>query len=172
LGTIQEKYMTAPQQYSATTSAPPLSAPYYGASLPEAVKRFWKKYVVFSGRASRSEYWWWMLVAAVVALVLEVIGLAVGGAGATVSANGTSTPGPGFLLIGVLILLWGLATIVPSIALASRRLHDANLSALFILLVLIPFLGGLALLVLTLLPSNPAGQRFDQPGSNGQYQFR
>ena len=32
-----------------------------------------------------------------------------------------------------------------------------------ILIVLVPFLGGLALLVMTILPSNPAGQRFDQP---------
>jgi uncharacterized membrane protein YhaH (DUF805 family) len=172
LGTIEEKHMTAPQQYYATTGTPPLSAPYYGAPLPEAVKRFWKKYVVFSGRASRSEYWWWMLVACVVGIVLEILALAVGGAGATVSSTGATVPGPGFTAIGILILLWGLATIIPTIALASRRLHDANFSALFILLGLIPFLGGIALLVLTVMPSNPMGQRFDQPNNSGQYQYQ
>ncbi len=51
-----------PQQQTWQTGEPPLWAPYYGAPFPAAVKRFWKKYTVFSGRASRSEYWWWALV--------------------------------------------------------------------------------------------------------------
>jgi hypothetical protein len=54
-----------------------------------------------------------------------------------------------------------LAQIVPGIALAVRRLHDANLSGLLYLLVLVPSVGGLIVLVLHLLPSNPAGRRYD-----------
>ncbi|MET3176661.1 UNVERIFIED_ORG: uncharacterized membrane protein YhaH (DUF805 family) [Arthrobacter sp. UYCu721] len=53
--------------------------------------------------------------------------------------------------------------IVPSLALTVRRLHDVNQSGWLILLGLIPFLGAIALLVFVLLPSNPEGQRFDQP---------
>ncbi|MCZ2404793.1 DUF805 domain-containing protein [Paenarthrobacter sp. Z7-10] len=71
--------------------------------------------------------------------------------------------GPGFGIYGVLAGLWGLATIIPSLALLARRLHDGNFSAWLILIGLVPFLGVIALLVLTLLPSNPQGQRFDQP---------
>ncbi|MDJ0358596.1 DUF805 domain-containing protein [Paenarthrobacter sp. PH39-S1] len=155
--------MALPQQSYSSEKTEPLWAPLYGASLPDAVKRFWKKYVVFSGRASRSEYWWWALVSAVVVLVLEIIGAAAGGAGATVAADGTSVPGPGFGVAAAIIGLWGLATIIPGLALLSRRLHDGNFSAWFILLGLVPFLGAIALLVMTLMPSNPQGRRFDGP---------
>lgn len=43
-----------------------------------------------------------------------------------------------------------------------RRLHDADFSGFMYLLALIPFVGGLALLVFMLMPSNPAGARFDE----------
>ncbi|WP_284981809.1 DUF805 domain-containing protein [Arthrobacter sp. efr-133-TYG-118] len=125
----------------------PLDLPYYGAPPIEAVKRFWKKYATFQGRASRSEYWWWFLASAIVSGVINA-------AGATGSGNTSTSTALGGL--------WFLATIVPSLALAARRLHDANLSALFLLLALIPVLGWIALLVFVLLPANPGGQRFDR----------
>lgn len=138
---------------------PPLWAPYYGAPFPAAIKRFWQKYTAFSGRASRSEYWWWVLVAGVVGIILRIIS----SAGEAPSGTSGATMGAGLVIGGILSLIWGLATIVPSLALLARRLHDVNMSAWLILIVLVPFLGALALLVLTVLPSNPAGQRFDQP---------
>ena len=141
---------------------PPLWAPYYGASLPVAFRRFWLKYAAFSGRASRSEYWWWMLISVGVVIAVEILMAIAGIAGASTTAYGT-TPGPGAGLLGILLILWGLATVVPGLALGVRRLHDANLSGLLLLLALIPFLGGIAVLVMTLLPSNPQGQRFDRP---------
>jgi uncharacterized membrane protein YhaH (DUF805 family) len=142
--------------YAAPTPTDDLSQPYYGASIAEATRRFWKKYATFTGRASRSEYWWWTLIAVIVGVVIEILS-AVGNAG----SNGS---GPGGLTVFALILsiLWLLATIVPSLALVVRRLHDANYNGWFILLGLIPFVGGLILLVFMLLPSNPAGQRFDR----------
>lgn len=153
-----------PQQQTWQTGEPPLWAPYYGAPFPAAVKRFWKKYTVFSGRASRSEYWWWVLVAAVVGIVLQIIATAAGGAGATTTASGTA-PGPAAVPVLILLVVWGLATFIPSLALTVRRLHDGNFSGWLVVLALVPFLGGIALLVMTILPSNPAGQRFDQPGA-------
>ena len=86
----------------------PLDKPYYGCSLPEAFLRFWKKYVVFTGRASRSEYWWWALCAAIVAIVLQII-----------THGGENS-------LTFLSTLWGIATLVPGLALAVRRLHDTN----------------------------------------------
>ncbi|MDQ1057094.1 uncharacterized membrane protein YhaH (DUF805 family) [Arthrobacter globiformis] len=158
-------YQQYPQQqaYQAGGGEPPLWAPYYGAPFPVAVRRFFKKYATFSGRASRSEYWWWVLVAVVVGIIINIITAVGGSAGATVAANGTAVPGPGAVVGYVLIAIWGLATIVPSLALTARRLHDVNLSGWFVLLGLVPFLGGIALLVLTILPSKPEGQRFDAP---------
>lgn len=141
----------------------PLWAPYYGAPLSAAFTRFWKKYARFDGRASRSEYWWWVLANAIVIIVLYLLLLVLGLAGATTDQNGNSVPGPG-LAVGVFLLAaWGLATLVPGIALSARRLHDVNLSGWFLLLVLIPSLGGIAIFVMTLLPPNPAGARFDRP---------
>ena len=139
----------------------PLWAPHYGASFPVATKRFFKKYATFSGRASRSEYWWWTLAAVAVSIVLNIII----GAGSTSSSLG-STPelGPAAIFGYVLLGIWGLATFVPSLALSVRRLHDGNFSGWLLLLMLIPFLGAIAVLVFMILPSNPAGQRFDQPG--------
>ncbi len=161
--------MTAPQYPNLSAGTPPLSAPYYGAPLPEAVKRFWKKYAVFTGRASRSEYGWWSLVSGIIVLVLEILARIAGGAGATVAANGTIVPGPGEGFVMVLIVLWVLATVVPSLALLARRLHDVNLSTWFILIGLVPFLGGIALLIMSILPSKPQGQRFDQPVGTWPY---
>lgn len=160
--------MTSPQYQPAppaqgSTGETPLWAPLYGASLPQAFQRFFKKYADFTGRASRSEYWWWALVAAIVGIVLEVLALALGGAGATVNADGTSTPGPLFWLPGLLIAVWGLGTLIPHLALTWRRLHDANLAGPFFFLALIPIVGWIILLIFTLLPSKPEGARFDRP---------
>jgi uncharacterized membrane protein YhaH (DUF805 family) len=144
-----------------TRGAVPLSAPYYGASLSVAVGRYWRKYGTFSGRASRSEFWWWELIALVVGAVLlsvyipSLLAATTGGYGLRINA--------GIIVVIVLGGIWALATIVPSLALTWRRLHDANFSGLFWLLALIPSVGGLIVFILSLLPSAPEGARFDAP---------
>lgn len=141
----------------------PLWAPCYGASFAEAFVRFWKKYARFDGRASRSEYWWWALVGALVPLVLYGIVLLGAVVGSSSDAEGSLTPGPGIAVGTVLLVAWWFATLIPGLALAARRLHDVDLSGLLLLLLLIPSLGGFAIFVLTLLPPNPRGARFDRP---------
>ena len=143
-------------------AAVPLWAPLYGASFGAAVKRVFSKYADFTGRASRSEYWWWILFSALVGIVLEVLALVLGLPGSTVSADGSSQPGPGFWVAGVLILVWILGTIGPHLAILWRRLHDANLAGPFFFLSFIPF-GSLVVFIFTLLPSKPEGARFDRP---------
>lgn len=153
--------MALPQQSTAPVGGVPLALPYYGAPIGEAVKRFFTKYAVFSGRASRSEYWWWALVNFLVLAVLDIVALVSGGVPA-ISADGTAAaPSGGAVVVLLLIVVWGLATLVPGIALLARRLHDGNFSAWFILLAFVPFVGGIIVLVLTLLPSKPEGARFD-----------
>ncbi|WP_306628723.1 DUF805 domain-containing protein [Arthrobacter sp. B1I2] len=151
------------QPYSAATGGePPLWAPYYGAPIAAAVKRFFKKYATFSGRASRSEYWWWTLVSVSVSIVLSLIMSVMGmpdsdgqrpefGAGAAVAVS----------LFG----LWFLALIVPSIALTVRRLHDSNKSGWWYFISAVPIVGGIILLIFVLLPPDPAGRQYDQPTS-------
>jgi uncharacterized membrane protein YhaH (DUF805 family) len=139
----------------------PLSAPYYGATIGTAFSRFWSKYTVFSGRASRSEYWWWALIEAIVWLVLSVLAR-LGGAGVTDASGAMTGPNGLGVFVAIVVLLFGLATIVPNLSLTVRRLHDANFSGFFILLGLIPVVGGIIVFILSLLSSNPEGRRFDR----------
>ena len=86
----------------------PLDKPYYGCSFQEAFLRFWKKYTVFKGRASRSEFWWWVLAAFGINIVLDILN--------------TATDEK----LGFLATIWGLVTLIPTLALSVRRLHDTN----------------------------------------------
>ncbi|MFJ3381968.1 DUF805 domain-containing protein [Curtobacterium sp. NPDC090217] len=150
---------------------PPLWAPWYGISFGGAVRRFFKKYARFDGRASRSEFWWWYLANGIISIVLGIL-LGVGAATSqmTTASNGYSTvstmqsPSALYVIVGIIATIWGLAILVPSIALFWRRLHDANLAGPFWFLGFIPFVGGIILIILAILPSKPEGQRFDQPG--------
>lgn len=145
--------------YSQNTVA--LDQPYYGAPLGAAVQRFFKKYATFTGRASRSEFWWWVLVNVVVVGVLNILSAVTGGAGG-VDEYGMPT-GPSGLGVVFLVLtaLWSLAVLVPGIAVTVRRLHDTNKSGFWIFIALVPVIGPIVLLVFELLPSDPAGVRFD-----------
>jgi uncharacterized membrane protein YhaH (DUF805 family) len=152
-----------PQQVSQQVPAGPvpLWAPLYGASIGEAATRFWKKYATFSGGASRSEYWWWTLISVGISVILQIMVNA--GTIPRSSSVDAATVGPIDVVALILLAVFALAAIVPSLALMARRLHDANLSAWLILLILVPIFGGVAVLVMTILPTNPAGQRFDRP---------
>lgn len=143
-----------------TITQPPLDQPLYGATLPQAVSRFFRKYATFTGRASRSEYWWTYLV---LSLAFGVLGILVGIFGTLTRSPGDDARQPGFGAVpfAIVAILAFLAVIVPIIALHVRRLHDANFSGLIYLLTLIPYLGAFILFIFALLPSNPLGARFD-----------
>ena len=152
-----------PPAPTAPTGPAPLDQPQYDATIGQAVVRFWKKYFVFSGRASRSEYWWWALVAGLVSLVLQTIGSIIFGVG---MATRSGVPVLDFrALLPVLIpsLVWALATLIGTLAVAVRRLHDTNRSGWWYLLVLptyvgLPFyLAGLASIDMTRLSEGDLG---------------
>lgn len=92
-----------------------------------------EKYADFSGRAPRAEYWWFFLALVIAYIVVSIIESIVGLKGMILGLYGPLT-----------LLLW-LATIVPSIAVAVRRLHDTNRSGWWILLPAIPY--GLAIVL-------------------------
>ena len=153
---------TYPNYYQQPSGEVPLWAPYYGASIGVAFVRFWKKYVDFTGRASRSEYWWWFLVWILVEAVLVIIALSTGNVVSTISRTGFH-PGRSFWVIWLLLAVWALATFIPHLAIVWRRLHDANLAGPFYFLAFVPAVGNIILIVLMLLPSNQEGARFDRP---------
>jgi uncharacterized membrane protein YhaH (DUF805 family) len=138
---------------------PPLGQPYYGISFPGAIARCLAKYARFDGRASRSEYWWWTL-AVYLAMIILGIGSAVIGTATAPEPNGFGAAG---VLLFVLLVLLLLALIVPNIAIAVRRLHDANMSGALWLLTFIPYVGSFIVLILTLMPSRHEGVRFNRP---------
>ncbi|MGN7190905.1 DUF805 domain-containing protein [Curtobacterium sp. MCBA15_004] len=150
---------------------PPLWAPRHGASFGQAVGRFFRKYATFSGRASRSEFWWAYLVVAAVPTILVTIALVYRFStiqydtvdfGDGQVYRSPNAPGPLFFVLMALPALWWLATIVPTLALGWRRLHDANLpGALYLIAVFVGIVG----IVFGLLPSNPEGARYDRPGA-------
>ena len=87
-----------------------------------------KKYAVFDGRATRSEYWYFALFNAIISIAIVFIApIILGGAG---------------LLLSV---LYALGVLLPSIGVSIRRLHDTGKSGWWLLLSFIPF-GGLVLL--------------------------
>ena len=135
-------------------------APLPGASFGQAVTRFFTRYTTFSGRASRSEYWWVALFNFLVLTVASILA-ALAGAGRTDEFGNPADPGPFGILVGVLVTLYLLAVLVPSLALNARRLHDAGFSGWLQLVAFVPFIGALAMFVLTLLPSSDAGSRYD-----------
>jgi uncharacterized membrane protein YhaH (DUF805 family) len=144
---------------------PPLWAPWYGISFPNAVRRFFKKYAKFDGRASRSEFWWWYLANVIVAIVLYVliiVGISTNVHVDPTTGQATGGFGPLAIVAYIVLILWALATIVPSLALGWRRLHDANMpGALWIIALFIPIVG----IVFAVLSPNPEGARYDRPGA-------
>lgn len=141
---------------------PPLNAPYYGAGMMTAVARFWKKYATFSGRASLSEFWFATLANAIVSVALIALLYVTLFVGSSTDEYGQISPGPLFPIFPILVAVWYLATLIPTLAIIWRRLHDTNRSGGFYFLSAIPFVGNVILLVLLALSPEPAGARFDR----------
>ena len=82
-----------------------------------AVKAGFRQYLRFSGRATRPEFWWWMLFIAVASIILGIIDGII-----------SAAAGSGFVDFEPLSTLFGLATLLPTLAITSRRLHDIGKS--------------------------------------------
>lgn len=104
------------------------------------------RYAEFSGRSRRREYWLYALMWMVVSLGMLMV--LFGSFAFMTDPVAMLSSATDFLIV---FGLWWLATIIPSLAVTVRRLHDINLSGWFILIQLIPYIGGLILFVLTLL---------------------
>lgn len=87
----------------------------------QSIKQCFQKYADFNGRAKRPEYWWFALFCFIVSMALGIVG-------------------------DTLSMAFSLVTLLPSLAVGTRRLHDINKSGWFQLLWLIPILGWLVLI--------------------------
>lgn len=137
-------------QYSPATGDPTLDAYLRGGSVGfgQAISLAFKTLGNYRGRASLSAYWWMALFNLIVGIVAGVIFGVL--AAATHSAA----------LIGILYVLFIIYAIVVALPLLVRRFHDQDRSGWFVLLGLIPFVGGIIVLVFTLLSGTPGPNRF------------
>lgn len=112
-----------------------------------AYKNFFKGYVDFTGRSTRSEYWWIWLTNMILLVPFysayfkalanprnEAALMALGG-------------------IAIIYMIFGIALFLPGLALTVRRLRDAGFHWALIFIIFIPMVGPLALLVLLAMPT-------------------
>ncbi|MFL4499868.1 DUF805 domain-containing protein [Weissella sp. MSCH1] len=88
-------------------------------------KAFWQNYVNFSGRSTRSDYWIPTIINAIIIGVLS----AIAGVGAQNNQWLTSP-------IGIIVVLFGLAIILPDLALIVRRVRDTGVKHLVVWAIL------------------------------------
>lgn len=132
-----------------------------------------RKYADFSGRARRSEYWWYMLAVALImipfwiALTIaffpaaeDLINLVEDGQ--TISFQMWIDNVDWDQLVGPMLLVGGVCLVfmLPSLAVTARRLHDIGLSGWFLLVQFVPYVGGAALLVMSIIDSQAKENRW------------
>lgn len=87
-----------------------------------------KKYAVFSGRATRSEYWYFILINMAISIILAAVDRSI--------ADG-----------GILYTVYSIIVFIPSIAVAARRLHDTDRTGWWQLIIFIPIIGFIILII-------------------------
>lgn len=156
--------MSTPGPYGVYPSQPgPYQPPGYGyppaplsylqggpVGFGEAVKQAFSNGFVYRGRASRSAYWWFVLFEVIATVVLELL--------IVIPAATHSSAIVGLFLIIVSIAIIYVALV--GLALTIRRLHDIDRSGWWVLIGLVPFVGGIVLLIFSLLEGTPGPNRF------------
>jgi uncharacterized membrane protein YhaH (DUF805 family) len=106
-----------------------------------------QKYATFAGRARRAEYWQFFIAIILILVALSILDGLIG----TFSMDAGA---------GLLSSLFGVAIILPSLALYVRRLHDVGWSGWWVLLFLVPFVSTVMFFVLGIKDSEVGDNRF------------
>jgi len=120
-------------------------------SFMDSVKTVFGKYATFSGRALRSEFWWYVLFIFIAQIVLGMVDRTIFGPSELMNMSSTGMqegmsfsfsyqPQP---ITGIFML----ATLVPSLAVGARRLHDTGRSGWWQLIGIIPLIGIIVLII-------------------------
>ena len=132
---------------SSQQSQPQQDYSYGGGQQVEAIQICFSKYATFEGRARRSEYWFYTLFIWAVQMILYILGIIILGKS---PEDGTN----------ILMSIFSLATLVPSLAVFWRRMHDIGKSGAWFFLNLVPCVGSIVLLVFELTDSQPGENQF------------
>ena len=120
-----------------------------------------KQYAVFSGRATRKEYWLFFFLNLIIYILLSFCEGFLRGLG---SPEGTPLP--------VLSFVYIIALLTPSLAVGVRRIHDAGKSAWWLLAGLIPILGAVWLAILLMSFGSESGKNEYGPNPHQTPTFR
>ncbi len=119
----------------------------------DAIKSFFKNYATFKGRARRSEYWFAVLFTTLVSTALSA-----------------AFPGPVQMVNDIavqsnsgIVNVWSIVTLVPSIAITWRRLHDVNKGGPYFFYIFIPIAGVIMLLIQLVKDSSTGANTFGNP---------
>ena len=113
-------------------------------SFTEAIQSVFSQYATFSGRARRSEYWYFALFSGIINGVLSLLSNMTNGSG----------------LITAVSAIVSLALLVPSLAVGVRRLHDIGKPGPWLLLALVPLVGGIILIIWCCKDSDPGDNEY------------
>jgi len=106
-----------------------------------------RKYAVFKGRSTRSEYWFFTLFNVIFAFIFSFIDKSLG---LFVIAAG----------FGPLSAIYTLAVMTPGVAVSVRRLHDIGRSGFWFLITAIPVVGLLAFIYFAVQPSDGVDNKY------------
>lgn len=122
----------------------------------EAVRSVFSNYAIFRGRAPRSEFWWFVLFTLIASFVLGLVDSVIVGPILGLSPLSGHGARP-------LDALFSLAILIPSLAVAARRLHDTGRSAWWLLIGLVPLFGWLVFLYFAAQPSETVTNEYGAP---------
>ncbi len=129
----------------------------------QAIKSCFSKYVTFSGRAARSEFWYFALFTFIGTIAISLIE--------------RLTFGISLVASGLLEGMFSLVTFLPSISVSVRRLHDLDRSGWWWWLWLIPIVGWIVLIIWMATKgtegqnsrgSDPLDDDYDSPNDDGE----
>jgi uncharacterized membrane protein YhaH (DUF805 family) len=122
-------------------------------SFTAAIRSVLTQYTGFTGRARRSEYWWWALFTVLVGLAAAILDSVLG---TTLGPDNSAAWRGSTGVVGIIV---NLALLLPTLAVAVRRLHDTDRSGWWLLIGLVPIVGAIVLLVFFVLDSTPGTNR-------------
>lgn len=116
----------------------------------QAYKDFWKNTFNFKGREESIQFWQTMVINFMVAILSYTMSMLL----AFVIGFDVIEKNNAMLILAMLpYMLYVLVSFIPTVSICIRRLHDTNKSGWWLLLSLIPLIGGILVLVLMTFPT-------------------
>jgi uncharacterized membrane protein YhaH (DUF805 family) len=103
-----------------------------------------KKYAVFTGRAGRTEYWMFFLFNLIIVVAIGIVERILG-------------------IHALLEIIYGLAVVIPGIAVGVRRMHDTDRTGWWLLIGLVPVIGAIVVIVLLAMAGTQGDNQYGSP---------